>query len=46
MLPRPMLARPDALLRGDYSYEVTWDAFRAIWRPRTGSRSAAAATGT
>jgi hypothetical protein len=28
MLPEPMLARPDALLRGDYSYEVKWDGFR------------------
>jgi bifunctional non-homologous end joining protein LigD len=25
-----MLARPDRLPRGDYSYEVKWDGFRAI----------------
>lgn len=25
-----MLARPDTLPRGDYSYEVKWDGFRAI----------------
>jgi bifunctional non-homologous end joining protein LigD len=25
-----MLARPDALPRGDYAYEVKWDGFRAI----------------
>jgi integrase len=30
VLPAPMLARPDRLPRGDYSYEVKWDGFRAI----------------
>jgi ATP-dependent DNA ligase len=30
VLPEPMLARPDRLPRGDYSYEVKWDGFRAI----------------
>jgi ATP-dependent DNA ligase len=25
-----MLARPDSLPRGDCSYELTWDGFRAI----------------
>ena len=25
-----MLARPDRLPRGDYSFEVKWDGFRAI----------------
>jgi ATP-dependent DNA ligase len=25
-----MLARPDRLPLGDYSYEVKWDGFRAI----------------
>jgi ATP-dependent DNA ligase len=30
MLPQPMLARPDSLPRGDWSFEVKWDGFRAI----------------
>jgi ATP-dependent DNA ligase len=25
-----MLARPDSLPRGDYSFEVKWDGFRAL----------------
>jgi ATP-dependent DNA ligase len=25
-----MLARPDALPRGDYAYEAKWEGFRAI----------------
>jgi bifunctional non-homologous end joining protein LigD len=29
-LPEPMLAKPDRLPRGDYSYEVKWDGFRAL----------------
>jgi ATP-dependent DNA ligase len=28
-----MLARPDRLPRGDYSFEVKWDGFRAIVAP-------------
>jgi bifunctional non-homologous end joining protein LigD len=30
VLPEPMLARPDSLPRGDYSFEVKWDGFRAL----------------
>jgi ATP-dependent DNA ligase len=33
-----MLARPDRLPRGDYSFEVKWDGFRALVSTKDGLR--------